>query len=125
MGLDKRSVLVIVLCIISIIFTLYTVKAHRVARAIVEWQGELYWRDSGGGWFLPWPPRPGGVVAPVILPIKEEVTLFIYRYLIKTRVLVGLSILIWAVTGLFIIKARKSLIPSIRTILSRLRALPW
>jgi len=108
MGLHKKSVLIlIVLCIVSAYLTLYTVEAHTVAaRHIYEngWDGITSWRTSPSGSLFPWPKEPGMLEA---LSKIDEVDLFIYRYLIKPWVLVGLSILMWIVTGLSMSKRVK------------------
>jgi len=110
-GLHKKSVLIlIVLCIISTYFTLYTVRAHTiVARYVYEdLEGKTWWRTTPSGSLFPWPKEPGMLQA---LSKMDEVDLFIYRSLIKPWVLVGLSISMWIVTGLFVsrmVKVRKT-----------------
>jgi len=93
--------MVIVLCIISIYLTLYTVMAHTIAtRHIYEdAEGKTWWRTAPSGSLFPWPKEPGMLEA---LSKMDEVDMFIYRFLIKPWILVGLSILMWIVTGLSI-----------------------
>lgn len=62
-------------------------------------------RTGPSGSLLPWPREPGMLEA---LSKINEVDLFIYRCLIKPWVLVGLSMLIWAGTGLSIFKVIKA-----------------
>jgi len=105
MELHKKSGLIlIVLGIISAYLTLYTTKAHTIAaqHIIEDAQGNaVSWRTTPSGSLFPWPKEPGMLQA---LSKIDEVDLFIYRYLIKPWVLVGLSILMWIVTGLSIFK---------------------
>ncbi len=100
MGLHKKSVLIlIILCIISAYLTLYTVKAHTIAARHIYEDAEgnaISWRTSPSGSLFPWPKEPGMLE---VLSKMDDVDLLIYRYLIKPLVLVGLSILIWIVTG--------------------------
>ncbi len=102
----KWALIVIVLCIASAYLTLYTVKAHTItARHIIDnEEGETWWRTTPSGSLFPWPREPGVFQA---LSGISEVDLFIYRYLIKPWVLVGLSILMWIVAGLSISKRVK------------------
>ena len=63
------------------------------------------WRTGPSGSLFPWP-RASGMLE--ILSRINEVDLFIYKYLIKPWVLVGLSILAWLGTGLFIFRTNKT-----------------
>ena len=102
MALDKKSVSVlIILGLVSACLTLYTVRAHAVARY-------AYGDQLGGGWlytpsgsFLPWPKEPGMAAA---LSKMNEIDLFIYRFLIKSWVLVGVTVLLWTVTSLYLLR---------------------
>jgi len=103
----KSVLILIVLGVISAYLTLYTVKAHSIAmRHIIEdAEGNaVSWRTGPSGSLFPWPKEPGMLQ---VLSKIDEVDLFIYRYLIKPWMLVGLSILIWIVTGLSIFKKVK------------------
>jgi len=99
MAFDKKSLLLLtVLGLVSACLTLYTVRAYAVARY-------AYADESGGGWlytpsgsFFPWPREPGMATA---LSKMSESDLFIYRYLIKSWVLVGVTVLLWAITCLY------------------------
>jgi len=108
--LSKKLVsIAIVLTLISTYLTLYTVMAHTVAmRHIVEDEEKVCWRTSAIGSLFPWPKEPGGnaIYLPVLIPINK-VDLFIYRYLIKSWVLAGLSIIMWIVTGLSVLRVVK------------------
>ncbi len=98
---NKRSVLVaIALTAISVYLTLYAWRAHTVAQNIYEDSGgsAVAWKTGPSGSLFPWPREPGLLQ---ILSNISEVDVFIYNYLIKTWVLVGLSMLMWIVSGLF------------------------
>jgi len=80
-------------------------KAHTIAGQHIYEEGNyIAWRSGPAGSFLPWPREPGPLE---VLSSVNEVDTFIYRYLIKSWVLVGLSILAWISTGLFIFKLAK------------------
>jgi len=108
MELDKKSVsTAVVLILVSTYLTLYTVKAHTiVARHIYEdAEGKTWWRTTPGGSLFPWPKEPGMLEA---LSKMNENDLFIYRYLIKSWVLVGASIAMWIGTGLYIFRLTRT-----------------
>jgi len=102
----KLIFIVIVLTLVSTYLTLYTWKAHTVAAGHIYEDPEgkgVYWGATSGSLF-PWPKGSG--MLPVLVELNE-VDLFIYKYLIKPWVLVGLSILAWVGTGLFIFRTNK------------------
>ena len=102
---SRKSIFsLVVLAFLSTCLTLYTVAAYNVARHVTERDGTVYWRDSKGGSFFPWPTRPSGVGAAVLIPMIDEVDLAIYTYLIKSWVLVGIKALLWVVTVLYILR---------------------
>jgi hypothetical protein len=107
MRFGKKSVLVvIILMVFSTYLTLYTLKAHAVAGRIYEGpNGEVVsWRSGPSGSLFPWP-RESGMLG--VLSKVSEVDLLVYRYLVKTWVLIGLSMLMWIATGLSIFKLAK------------------
>jgi hypothetical protein len=82
---------------------LYTIRAHTIAgRHIYEGSNYIAWRSGPAGSLFPCPRGSGGFG--ILVPVSE-VDSFIYRYLIKSWVLVGLSILAWIGTGLFMLKS--------------------
>ena len=103
MKLEKKAVsATIILGLLSTYLTLYTAEACIVAvRDIYEDpEGKTWWRTAPGGSLFPWPKRPGMLQA---LSGINEVDFFIYRYLIKPWILVGLSALLWVVTSLSVL----------------------
>lgn len=102
MAFDKRSVLVlIVLGLVSAGLTSYTVSAYAVARYAFEDESGLGWLYTSSGSFLPWPRAPGMAAA---ISRGNASDLFIYRYLIKSWVLVGVTVLLWTVTSLYLLR---------------------
>lgn len=104
---NKRSVLVLIaLGLVSTCLTLYTTSAHAVARYAFDGGSELGWLYTPPGSFLPWPKAPGMAAA---LSKSNAIDLFIYRYLIKSWVLVGITVVQWTVTGLLLRRMRAQL----------------
>ena len=102
---SRKSIsLLVLLTALSTWFTLYTVAAYNVARYVTEMDGIIYWPDSRGGSFFPWPTRPSGSSLPVLMPIIDEVDLAIYTHLIKSWILVGITALLLVGTFLYILR---------------------
>jgi hypothetical protein len=96
----KAVIMTIVLLGISIYLTLYTLKAHTVtASYIYETRDGVYWTSGPPSSLFLWPKEPGMLE---YIPQVEGVDLSIYLYLIKTWLLVGLSSLLWLITGLYV-----------------------
>jgi hypothetical protein len=99
---NKKSVIfLVVLGSLSIYVTLYTATAHKVARYVYEEDGTFFWRSAPSGSFFPWPREPGILE---MLTRLNEIDLFIYVYLIKSGVLLGVTILLWISLSLYILK---------------------
>ena len=94
----RPIVTLVLLLLVSFLATFYTVAAYGVARRVYDLDGTLCWVDSGGGSFFPWPqgPDPGTGIFPVVIPMTNNVDIFIYVYLIKSWVLVAVTVLLWA-----------------------------
>ena len=100
--------LVIALMFFSPFLSLYTVRAHIVAgRHIIEYENNIYWTSGPSGSLFPWPREPGdqGSTQTGLLVTASEADSFIYTYLIKTWGLIGVSILAWFGTGLFLLES--------------------
>jgi hypothetical protein len=108
MKLPKNTFLItIMLTIVSVYLTLYTLKTHSVASQHVYEDPNsniVTWRTGPGGSLFPWPKEPGMLE---VLSEINVVDLFIYRYFIKSWALAALSILIWVATSLSIFRALK------------------
>jgi len=103
----KKVTIAIVFVFISTYLTSYAAMAHVTAsRHIYEDErGGIWWRTTPSGSLFPWPREPGMLQA---LSRVDELDLFIHRYLIKSWILVGLSILTWAGAGLYLYKVVKA-----------------
>lgn len=90
--------MLVLLVVLSTYATLYTVAANDLARWGWTCRGTL-----GDATFFPFPTGPRGVLMDVIAkmsPVDE----FIYTYLIKTRILIGISILLWILAAVYFFK---------------------
>jgi len=106
-------VLAIALMFFSSFLSLYTVRAHAIAdRHIMEYRNNIVWTSSPAGSLFPCPREHWDQRIPKtdFLVKASEVDVFIYRYLIKTWGLAGLSILVWVGTGVLMLTSmtRKS-----------------
>ena len=91
------------LVLASTVVTLYAVSAYDVAHYAFDDGGtELTWRYTPSGSFLPWPKSPGMLTA---LSEGNGVDLFIYRYLIRSWILVALTVMLWIATILYLIRS--------------------
>jgi hypothetical protein len=102
---------VIVLFLISTILTVYTITVHVLAsRHMYEDPVStiVYWTSGPSGSLFPWPKAPGLLE---IITLTNVVDSFIYRYLVKTQALVGLSIFLWIITGIYVFRRNKSAQP--------------
>ena len=100
----SQLLLLALFCTVSVIVTAYTIQAHSIAnRYIYDSGDEVAWRNSPPGSFFPWPKEPTPGMLPVLSKINE-IDLFIYRYLIRTWLLVIVALSLWIVTCTYIIK---------------------
>ena len=91
--------MLVLLVVLATYATLYTVAAYDLARWGWTCRGTL-----GDATFLPFPTGPRGVLMEVLAkmsPVDE----FIYIYLIKTGILIGVSILLWILAAAYFLKA--------------------
>ena len=88
----KSLILLIVLVCVSVYSTLYTVSAYKVASHVSESPPDLHWGSAPAGSFFPWPRDPGMLE---MLSEMSEVDSFIYVYLIRSWVLVAVTLLFW------------------------------
>jgi hypothetical protein len=101
----KTVIMTIVLLGISIYLTVYTLKVHTIAAShIYETSDRVFWTGGPPGSLFPWPREPGLLE---YLPQVEGVDLYIYLYLVKTWLLVGLTFFSWLITGLYFLRHYK------------------
>jgi hypothetical protein len=108
MRFDRRAVIAtIVLVSISIYLAMYTFEAHVVASRYIssDSHGAVFWINGPSGSLFPWPRGPGMLE---VLSGISDVDLFIYTYLIKTWILVGLSALVWVITVSFVYRTARA-----------------
>ncbi|MBS7653692.1 MAG: hypothetical protein QXR06_04910 [Candidatus Bathyarchaeia archaeon] len=101
---DKKTLLILfTLTALSIVFTIYSLRAYAVASRVFEGDGSHrpVWRTSPPGSFLLWPKEPGLLEA---LSEMSDIDMAIYLYLVKSQVLIVLSVALWAVTCLYVFR---------------------
>jgi hypothetical protein len=92
--IDRKSKLTLaILLLVAIVLTAYTASAHLVASHIGEDFGTLYW-PTPGYTFLPWPTTPTGFVIQVVVFLNQTDLLY-YQYIIKSGVLIVLTLFAW------------------------------
>ena len=87
--------------------TAYTVSAYYVASYVHEFHGHLWWPDTLGGSFIPWPYRPAGIAGMMLTELDQEDYLY-YNYVIKSGVLIALTLLLWVIVAWRVWKMRRS-----------------
>ncbi|HEX9862721.1 MAG TPA: hypothetical protein VGB11_05490 [Candidatus Bathyarchaeia archaeon] len=92
---------------ISIIVTAYTASAYYVASSVYEFNGRLWWPNTLGGSFYPWPYRPTGIAGFSLTELNQADSDY-YRYVIKSGVLVVLTLLLWVIVFWRVWKMRRS-----------------
>ncbi|MCW4038134.1 MAG: hypothetical protein NWF13_05300 [Candidatus Bathyarchaeota archaeon] len=96
------------LFLVSTVFTVYTITVHGLAdRHLHEDPVStiISWTSGPSGSLFPWPKVPGLLE---IITQTNEVDSFIYQYLVKTQALIGLSIFLWVIAGIYIFRRNKS-----------------
>lgn len=105
---NKKSIIIIgVLLSIGLILTIYTTKAYLVASHVHEYHGVLHWPTPGYS-FLPWPYSPTGIVILVLVPLNQ-MDLQYYNYIIKSGILLVLTLIMWIILLWRILKLKQSL----------------
>lgn len=95
---DRRVLISAFLIVSATYATLYTVAAHDLARWGWTCRGTL-----GDATFLPFPTGPRGVLMDVMAKMSPSDE-FIYAHLIRTGALVGISILLWILAAIYLLK---------------------
>ena len=85
-----------VLVAVTLVFTAYTLSAYYVASYVYEMDGMLMWHDTLGGSFFPWPHKPTGFVYGFPTECDQEDYLY-YNYVIRSGVLVVITLLLWSI----------------------------
>ena len=95
----KELVILVALLLITVVFTAYTISVYYVASHIHEIDGTLMWSSIPGGSFYPWPSY-SEIGLPALTPVNEVDGLF-YQLFIKSWILVGITVLLWAIMIVF------------------------
>ena len=96
MKIDKVKITFAVLISIALVLTAYTLSAFYVASTVIEWKGLLFWPNTLGGTFYPWPNVPQGISGQMLTQLAPEDALY-YNYIIGSGVLVALPLALWII----------------------------
>jgi hypothetical protein len=96
------------LFIVSVVLTFYTASAHYVASFVYELHGHLFWPNTLGGSFIPWPYLPSGIAGQMLTLLNQVDTQY-YTYVIRSGVLIYVTVALWAIVLWQFWKTRKSL----------------
>lgn len=108
---NKAPIIELIILLIAALFlTAYTASAHYTALSVIEIEGKLYWPSAPGGSFFPWPHPPEGLQAMMLSLMNQNDSLF-YQYIIKTWILVIVTLLFWVAAAWQIGKSKKELKP--------------
>ena len=94
-SVKKKVVMLAVLIPITVFLTYYTSCAHYVGSKVREYGGELYWPTLSEYTFLPWP-KASTAGFTMLAPLSQTDVQY-YNYIIKSGVLIALTILFWIV----------------------------
>ena len=97
-----------VLTSVLLVLTAYTLSAYYAASFVHETEGRLWWPSMPGGSFYFWPHPPTGIQATVMTELSEGDSQY-YRYVIKSGVLVALTLLLWVIVFWRIFRSMRGL----------------
>ena len=103
----NNKVTLALLFIVSVVLTVYTASAHYVASFVYENEGHLFWPNTLGGSFIPWPYHPSGIAGQLLTPLNQIDTQY-YTYVIRSGVVIYLSAALWVIVFWQSWKTRKS-----------------
>jgi len=91
---SKRKMMLFAVAVsIALLVTVYSASAYSVASLVHEYDGRLGWANAGST-FLPWPTTPTGPNISVLQFLNQADTQY-YQYIIKSGVLIVLTIISW------------------------------
>lgn len=97
MNQRNKGRLIIALLLSSAMFsTIYTGSAYYVAASISLLDGQLYWPNTAGGQFTPWPNLPSGIAGQMLTPLDQDDVMY-YQFIIKPGALIYLTIILWLI----------------------------
>jgi hypothetical protein len=94
----SRKIILIILISTSLFLTVYTASAYYVASHISEAYGKLWWPNTVVGTFYPWPNVPTGIAGQMVTEIVDQINIQYYNYIIKSGILIVLTLLMWFIT---------------------------
>ncbi len=95
------------LFVVSVVLTVYTASAHYVASSVNEIEGHLFWPNTLGGSFIPWPYLPSGLAGQMLTPLNQ-VDIQYYTYVIRSGVLIYVTVALWVLVFWRVWKTRQS-----------------
>ena len=101
----KEKLILTILISLALIVTAYTISAHSIASNIHESEEILVW-SSPTSTFFPWPHTKNGIFPAITVPLNQIETHY-YNYIIKSGILIVLTILLWSFVAWRIWKLRK------------------
>jgi hypothetical protein len=96
------------LFIVTIFLSVYTASAHYVASFVYEIEGHLFWPNTLGGSFTPWPYLPSGIAGQMLTHLNQIDTQY-YTYVIRSGVLIYVTFVLWVIVLWQFWKTRKSI----------------
>lgn len=93
---NKSKVILSLLVLVTLIFTAYTISAYYVASRAAEFGGVLWWPTTAGGSFYPCPYIPTGLAGEMSTQFDQQDYTY-YNYVIKSGVLIVLTIVLWII----------------------------
>ena len=90
----KSKVALALLLLVSMFLTIYAANAYYVASFAYEKYGHLWWPNTLGGSFYPWPYLPTGLAGQMLTPLDQGDAQY-YLYIIKSGVLIYLTVVLW------------------------------
>lgn len=106
--INKKSIIILgILLSLALLLTIYTTNAYLVASHVHEYNGVLQWPTPGYS-FLPWPHSPTGIVVSVLVPLNQ-MDLQYYNYIIKSGILLVITLIMWIIVLWRVLKLKQSL----------------
>ena len=104
----NNKVTLVLLFIVSVVLTVYTASAHYVASFVYELHRLLFWPNTLGGSFTPWPYLPSGIAGQMLTLLNQIDTQY-YTYVIRSGMLIYVTIASWVTVFWQYWKTRKSI----------------
>src|SRR4030042_2430758 len=106
-GSKKTMIMLAAAISIALLVTVYSASAYSVASLVHEYEGRLGWANARST-FLPWPTTPTGPNISVLEFLNQTDTQY-YQYIIRSGVLIVLTIIAWLAVFWIALKLRKTM----------------